>query len=139
MSAANRRRGADAERAVVRYLTSLGYDARRYLAGDGKQPGDIDWHPLVVLEVKDVKASAWPTWCRQAANAAEAYVLPAVVRRERGNPDPATWPCRFRMVEAAELGLELGGVYVGAVDGEPWVECYFGDLVAAVRKLDEDR
>lgn len=43
VSAAERRRGADAERAVVNYLRAAGWpDTRRYLAGDGRQPGDID-------------------------------------------------------------------------------------------------
>ena len=47
---ANRRRGADAERSVVEFLRRSGWpDARRYLAGDGRQPGDIDFHPLICL------------------------------------------------------------------------------------------
>ena len=63
MSAANRKRGARAERSVVEFLRRSGWpDARRYLAGDGRQPGDIDWHPLVCLEVKDVAGSSWPSW-----------------------------------------------------------------------------
>ena len=47
---ANRRRGADAERQVVNYLREHGYpDARRYLAGDSRQPGDIDAIPGVSM------------------------------------------------------------------------------------------
>lgn len=91
--AANRRRGADAERAVVAWLRDNGYpDARRYLAGDGRQPGDIDGVPGLCIEVKDVASSAWPTWCRQAEQQAvgQAWV---VVRRLRGNPNVAEWPC----------------------------------------------
>lgn len=58
---ANRRRGADAERQVVNYLREHGYpDARRYLAGDSRQPGDIDAIPGVSIEVKDRARSAWP-------------------------------------------------------------------------------
>jgi hypothetical protein len=136
MSAANRRRGADAERAVVRYLNARGFEARRYLAGDGKQPGDIDWHPLIVIEVKDVRASSWPAWCRQAAKATGPGQLAAVVRRERGNPDVGRWPCRFRWSDAVGLGLHLGGVVDDTVGEDLWVCCYFGDLVAAVREMD---
>jgi hypothetical protein len=95
VSAANRNRGARAEVAVVNYLRQNGWpDARRYLAGDGRQPGDVDFHPLVCLEVKDVKASAWPSWCRQAAAEARPGMVPVVVRRERGVPDVGQWECR---------------------------------------------
>lgn len=93
MTAANRRRGADAERAVVAFLRDNGYpDARRYLAGDGRQPGDIDGVPGLCIEVKDVAASSWPTWCRQADAEAGGRTW-VVVRRKRGNPNVAEWPC----------------------------------------------
>lgn len=96
MGSAERRRGADAERAVVRYLRDNGYpDARRYLAGDGRQPGDIDFHPLVCLEVKDVERSAWPTWCRQALAEARPGMVPVVVRRTRGVADVGAWEVRY--------------------------------------------
>ncbi len=90
--AASRRRGADAERAVVAWLRAHGHpDARRRLAGNG-QAGDIDGIPGLVIEVKDVANSAWPSWCRQAA--AEAGGTPwVVVRRTRGEPDVGQWPC----------------------------------------------
>jgi hypothetical protein len=95
--AANRRRGADAERTVVRYLRENGWpDARRYLAGDGRQPGDIDAIPGVTIEVKDRAASAWPTWERQAETEAGPNRTAIVVRRTRGNPNPAEWLARWR-------------------------------------------
>jgi hypothetical protein len=47
-----------------------------------------------VVSVKDVAASAWPTWERQAA--AEAGGRPwVVVRRVRGTSDVALWLCRW--------------------------------------------
>lgn len=96
MSARERDRGARAERAVVNYLRQNGWpDARRYLAGDGRQPGDVDFHPLVCLEVKDVAKNAWPSWCRQAASEAREGMLPVVVRRTRGVPDAGQWECRY--------------------------------------------
>lgn len=94
--ATSRRRGADAERKVVNWLRDNGYpDARRYLAGDGRQPGDIDAIPGVVIEVKDVAASAWPSWCGQARAAAGVDRVPIVVRRTRGVTDVGEWSARW--------------------------------------------
>lgn len=164
---ANRRKGGDTERAVVNYLKANGYpDARRYLAGDGRQPGDIDFHPLVVLEVKDVKSSAWPSWCRQAAAAAGAGQVPVVVRRTHGNPDVAQWECRvktypwvklngvcFQRLGAGSAAVWCGGRIVGNIallrsgvtctlndlrydDGSRWLKFTFAEFVAALRRFD---
>lgn len=116
--AASRRRGADAERKVVNWLRDNGYpDARRYLAGDGRQPGDIDAIPGVVIEVKDVAASAWPSWCEQAAKQAGVDRLPIVVRRTRGTRDVALWLARWRPVNAPS-----------------WVSGTFGEVITDIRK-----
>jgi hypothetical protein len=141
MSAANRRRGADAERSVVAFLREQGWpDARRYLAGDGRQPGDIDFHPLVVVEVKDVAASCWPTWCRQAAAEARDGLVPAVVRRSRGVPDVGAWECRVEWERwhwvTGVPALEAFDTPLALVDGFPWSVTTFGVFVAAVRALD---
>lgn len=107
----NRDRGGRAEREVVKAAQAAGFpDARRYGAGDGRQPGDVDLQAdgaLVCLEVKDVASSSWPTWLRQAADeAAPRNLVPVVVRRTRGLPDAGKWPA---VLPAA--GLErLGGV-----------------------------
>ena len=91
MSAAERNRGARCEVQVVNYLRSVGFpDARRYLAGDGKQPGDIDAIPGVSIEVKDVAKSAWPSWRLQAVTAAGGRI-PIVFRRTRGVRDVGQW------------------------------------------------
>lgn len=116
--AASRRRGADAERKVVNWLRVNGYpDARRYLAGDGRQPGDIDAIPGVVIEVKDVASSAWPSWCAQAVAQAGPDRMPIVVRRTRGVPDPALWSARWLSNNTAE-----------------WTTGSFGDIINAIRK-----
>jgi len=148
MSAAQRTRGANAERQVVNYLRAAGWpDARRYLAGDGRQPGDVDFHPLVCLEVKDVARSAWPTWCRQAAAEAPTGTVPAVVRRTRGVPDPGLWECRVRCWEwwcvfdepAPELVPWVDVPHqepeIGWVDF-PWTCVTLAALVVAVRSVD---
>lgn len=137
---ANRRRGAVAERAVVNYLRANGWpDARRYLAGDGRQPGDIDWHPLICLEVKDVASSAWPSWCRQAAAAAPAGTVPVVVRRTRGVPDVGLWECRVHvgwMAAHLDAYPDAWTDDVRLVDGCQWVLWTFVALVALVRAVD---
>ena len=143
MSAANRARGARCEVAVVNYLRAVGWpDARRYLAGDGRQPGDIDWHPLVALEAKDRKESAWPSWCRQATAEAREGMVPAVVRRTRGVTDVGLWECRAPLSAASTFGWG-GSVPAGVavadrtVLGEVWLLMPFAVFVEAVRRVDK--
>jgi hypothetical protein len=107
----NRARGGDAERKVVKAAKAAGFpNARRYGAGDGAQPGDVDLGDRgarLCLEVKDVASSSWPKWLRQAADEAAARdLVPVVVRRTRGLPDAAQWPA---VVPSSGL-VELGGV-----------------------------
>ena len=91
--AASRRRGANAERMVVDHLRAHGWpDARRYLAGDGRQRhlGDVDAIPGVAVEVKDRSSSTWPSWLREVEDGNPRVTV--VVRRVRGNPDVGQWP-----------------------------------------------
>lgn len=141
MGAEQRRRGANAERAVVNYLRANGYEhARRYLAGDGRQPGDVDFHPLVCLEVKDRVESSWPSWCRQAAGEARAGMVPVVVRRTRGVTDVGLWECRvhaFRWVEVSErVSIWVLDLAIHHVDGDPWITATLAEFVAALRRFD---
>lgn len=139
MSAANRRRGADAERAVVRWLRDAGWpDTRRYLAGDGRQPGDVDWHPLICLEVKDRVESAWPTWCRQAAAEARAGTIPVVVRRTRGQPDAGLWEARTPVDAWADIPLNHRWPQFWRVDGTVWVTTTLARVAAAIRDHDTE-
>lgn len=131
----SRRRGADAERQVVAYLRAHGWpDARRYLAGDGRQPGDIDWHPLVAVEVKDRAGSAWPSWCRQALAEAREGMVAAVVRRTRGVPDVGAWECRTPI--GGPLGVDAYQPWTRDVDGVAWLAMPFGEFVESVRCCD---
>ena len=96
MSAANRRRGADAERAVVNYLRNNGFpNARRFLAGDGRQPGDIDGVPGVCIEVKDVAQSRWPSWRAQLLKQTPEGNVSVLVRRTRGVRDVGMWDAQI--------------------------------------------
>jgi hypothetical protein len=94
---AARAKGHRAERAVVAFLRAHGHpDAattRSRLGHDGfHAPGDVAGVPGLVIEVKDVAASAFPTWCTQAS--IEANGTPwCVVRREPGVTDVGRWPC----------------------------------------------
>ena len=145
MSAANRRRGHDCERQIVRWLKTQGFpDActtRAKLGHDGATaPGDIDFHPLVCLEAKDVAASAWPSWCRQAAAEARPGMVPVVVRRTRTGDDVGAWEIRADALLWTEiLGLPIGinrGLVPGGVDERPWMTSTMAYLVAAVRSVD---
>jgi hypothetical protein len=91
MGAISRRKGAGAEVDVVNYLREHGYpDARRYLAGDGRQPGDIDAIPAVSIEVKNQKELALSSWLDQAVAEARSN-LPVVVAKRRGRTDVGDW------------------------------------------------
>jgi len=149
MSAAQRTRGHNCERAVARYLRRQGFDGakttRQMLGHDGaKAPGDVSFHPLIVLEVKDVAGSSWPSWCRQAANEAPEGAVPAVVRRTRGVPDPGLWECRVRAWEWIHIldGEPLRSIddhkIVVHDDGDwwPWKVLTLAALVVAVRSVD---
>lgn len=142
MSAANRKRGQRAEVQVVNYLRAQGWpDARRYLSGDGRQPGDIDFHPLICLEVKDVAASAWPTSCRQAAAEAPTGTVPVVVRRTRGARDAGLWQCRIDSDALAEHAGIRSAQFCNPgdlfpVDGRPWWSVIFGAVPSLMRAID---
>jgi hypothetical protein len=82
--AMSRNKGARAERAVVAYLRANGHeDARRYLAGDGRQPGDVDALPDVALEVKDAATYRIGEWLAQAVDEAGDR-LPVVLMHPKG-------------------------------------------------------
>jgi hypothetical protein len=131
----NRRRGADAERKVAIWLRVNGWpDARRYLSGDGMQPGDLDWHPLVVAEVKDCAASAWPTWQRQALAACKPGQACMVIRRYRGDADPGRWTVRVHLRSWLEV---IRGEDATDVDPAEWVPMTLAMAAADVRRVDE--
>lgn len=153
--ARNRDRGARGERAVVAYLRQNGWpDARRYLAADGRAPGDIDAIPGVAIEVKDRAVACWPEWIRQAKAEAGPDRMWAVVRRTRGTPDVAQWPTIVDAQAWADttVGATIDwytsmtsrgdlGADIACVQGRTFVDFHqlgvvgmrFGDLIAGLR------
>lgn len=90
----SRDKGLRAERALVNWLRANGYPAaRRLLAGDGRQPGDIDGLGVCV-EVKAGSTLRLNPWLAQLA--VEQQGRPGfLVWREPGCPDPGLWPVFF--------------------------------------------
>ena len=129
---ASRDRGARAERAVVNYLRTWWPDARRVLAGDGRQDCDVTFHPRVSLEVKDVAANAWPSWCRQAVEQSKPGTIPMVVRRTRGVTDVGRWVVRL----PDRSGLAVSGVWTPMSGVDWWIETSLSAVVVAL--LDDD-
>ncbi len=104
--AAPRAKGARAEVALVNWLRAHGYpDARRYLSGDGRQPGDIDGLAGVCVEVKDQQRHDVGAWLRQA-EAEAGPNLPVLVVKPRGEVDPGRWWAVTRVGALAELLTE---------------------------------
>lgn len=103
MGAFSRGKGARAEVDVVNYLREHGYpDARRYLAGDGRQPGDVDGVPGVSIEVKNQERHSLAEWLDQAI--AEAGTnLPVVAFKRRGKVNPGDWYAVLRFSDFVEL------------------------------------
>ena len=127
---ANRARGARAEVAVVNWLKANGWpDARRYLAGDGCQPGDIDAIAGVAIEVKDVAKLAWPAWREQALAEAD-WRIPIVVRRTRGVVDAGSWEAH--VYDPVNPYPSDAKTVVCPRTGRLWAVSTFAEIVCAV-------
>lgn len=102
--AMSHRKGVRAEVAAVNWLRAHGHpDARRYLSGDGLQPGDIDAIPAVCLDVKDCVAFEPQKWLRQVAAEAGPHRLPVVWAKLRGETDPGQWMVLLRAADFFDL------------------------------------
>lgn len=94
-----RRKGAVGEQKVVAWLRANGYpDARRFLAGDGRQPGDIDGVPGVCLDVKNRKRYELSGWLAELdAQQRPDQLLSFLVVRLPGETDPGEWALVTRL------------------------------------------
>jgi len=89
---APRRKGHTAERELAAWLRRNGYpEARRFLAGDGRQPGDVDGIPGVCLEVKNAARVQLGPWLAQVDAEARSGSVPFVVVRLPRITDPGEW------------------------------------------------
>jgi hypothetical protein len=89
--ARSRNKGANAERSVTNYLRKRGHQVRRFLAGDGEQPGDIDGIDGLCIEVKNAGIYDFPAWLRQVKEEARDGDLPIVVSKPKGITDVDEW------------------------------------------------
>ena len=101
---APRRKGALAEQRVVSWLRSNGFpDARRFLAGDGRQPGDIDGVPGVCLDIKNANRYQLTQWLTQLDEEARAGALPFLVVKLPRITDPGEWALITRVRELPRI------------------------------------
>lgn len=92
MGKAERDKGAQYERKAAQCLRENGWpDTRRYLAGDGKQPGDLDAIPATCIDVKARRTLAIPAWLRQVEEEAAGKRLPLLWVWRPGLSDPLDW------------------------------------------------
>lgn len=136
---ANRRKGHDAERSLVRYARAHGcpdaVTTRNTGGAGGNQIGDVVLAPGVVVEVKNVAASAWPTWIRQAMNGADGRIW-AVVRKTPRVADPGEW---WTACDPAWIGETLNAqpypewAYVGVFNDVGVIRVPFRVFVEAFR------
>lgn len=100
-------KGARAEVEAVNWLRARGYDdARRYLAGDGRQPGDIDVLPGLVIDVKNRDGWKAREWLDQVELEAGPDRLGVVWARLERVVDPGAWPVLIRARQFFEM-IEL--------------------------------
>lgn len=98
-----RRKGAANEVALVNWLRVNGWpDARRTLAGDGLQPGDIDAIPGVCIEMRARQECKPGSWMVDAERQA-AGRLAVVVYHPPRVADPGQWVGMVRLAKLAHL------------------------------------
>jgi len=90
--ATSRRKGHRYELEVVHYLQRAGFPeaatTRSVIGHSGTmQPGDVVGPVGCAVECKNVAATAWPAWLRQAARQAYPSLVPVVVRKTPGSRD----------------------------------------------------
>jgi hypothetical protein len=146
--AANRRKGADAELAVVKYLRTVGFGGAERAVRTGYRtttrtaadPGDITGTPGVVWSIKDVATEQIAKWFdeldRMDSRPGDVRLL---VHKRRGYASPDRWWCWMHLdtlmtltaggpwlPESAPVRMELGHVI-------PLLRaCGYGDAVEDV-------
>ena len=117
MGAKERRKGNDAERAVVHTLREWGWDAVTSRSTNGTQDGmDIISDCPLAIEVKNQVRLDLSAWVKQAGENAMDKV-PVVWHKKRGESDPENWYVTMEGVELMKL-LEMVKGYRNDFDGD---------------------
>lgn len=130
---ANRRKGADAERFVARYLNKVGFGgAQRAVRNTQPDPLDLTGIPGTVWSIKNVSSTPqvgkWLAEAETARNQQGAELAILVIRRA-GKAEPARW-----------WAWVSYGALTRAVTGLPWpgptaLACFeLGELVPLLRQ-----
>ena len=131
MTPSRKRRGADTQTAVARYLAQRGFPHAES-TGAGRNGRDITGLVGLAVEVKARRDLDLPAWLRQATAAAQGD-LPCVVHRPDGF-GPASmddWPVTMRLADWVDL-VRLAGY------GDEMPADALERVVAAVRKAAGD-
>lgn len=124
---ANRRKGADAERSVAKWLRANGFPGAErairaaYVGSDRviPDPGDLTGTPGIVWQVKDCAVEHISTWLddtdRQRRQAAADFGL--LVLRRRGVGDVGQWWCWLYL----DVLFQLGGTATTWVGAGRWI------------------
>jgi len=117
MGAKERRKGNDAERAVVHTLRDWGWQAITSRSSNGTQDGmDIISDCPLAIEVKNHARMELSGWLKQAAeNALDK--IPVVWHKKRGESNPEHWYVTMEGVELMKL-LEMVKGYKDDIDGD---------------------
>ena len=117
MGAKERRKGNDAERAVVHVLRDWGWQAVTSRSTNGTQDGmDIISDSPLAVEVKNQVKLDLSAWVKQAAeNALDK--IPVVWHKKRGESNPENWYVTMEGVELMKL-LEMVKRYRDDTDGD---------------------
>ena len=117
MGAKERRKGNDAERAVVHTLREWGWDAVTSRSTNGTQDGmDIISDCPLAIEVKNQVRLDLSAWVKQAAENAMDKV-PVVWHKKKGESNPEHWYVTMEGVELMKL-LEMVKEYKNDFDGD---------------------
>lgn len=142
---ANKRKGTAWETAICRYLNGiLEYShpsdwrlVRRHVQTGAKDQGDI-WAWPFILEAKDVKSPAVPTWLRQADTEADNAGFPygVVVHKLRGK-GPALARVHISECMFSRLLLSSDAEFISPLPNPrtywTWTLAEFAEVLCAIR------
>jgi GTP cyclohydrolase FolE2 len=115
MGAKERRKGNDAERAVVHTLREWGWQAITSRSSNGTQDGmDIITDCPLAIEVKNHVKMELSGWLKQAAENAMDKI-PVVWHKKRGEADPENWYVTMEGQELLKL-LDMVKDYADDID-----------------------